>query len=238
MSNVRSHSACGPSEARPASAKASAVRRSFSEGGSRRASASGGGAPRALGDVTALLIEWRAGDNGAVEKLLPLVHAELRRIARRHMAGERPDHVLQATALVNEVYLRLVDIHRVQWQDRAHFFAMAARLMRRVLVDFARARRNPKRGGDLQRVTVVQDRPIASETPDDLIDIDDALRGLAAQYERKAQVVELRFFGGLSVEETAEVLKVSQETVMRDWKFAKNWLMRELSRTRAAGDRS
>ena len=220
VSDVRSHSARGPSKAR-----------------SRRASASGGGAPRALGDVTALLIEWRGGDKGAIEKLLPLVHGELRRIARRHMAGERPDHVLQATALVNEVYLRLVDIHRVQWQDRAHFFAMAARLMRRVLVDFARARKNQKRGGALHRVTFDQDLLAASDAPDDLIAIDDALRLLAAQYDRKSQVVELRFFGGLSVEETAEVLKISPETVMRDWKFAKNWLMRELSRTRAAAAR-
>ena len=146
------------------------------------------------------------------------------------MAGERPDHVLQATALVNEVYMRLVDIRRVQWQDRAHFFAMAARLMRRVLVDFARARKNQKRGGELRRVTFDQDLPVASGTPDDLIAIDDALRALAAQYERKSQVVELRFFGGLGVEETAEVLKISAETVMRDWKFAKNWLLRELSR--------
>jgi RNA polymerase sigma factor (TIGR02999 family) len=185
---------------------------------------------RGPSDVTALLIEWRAGDNGAVEKLLPLVHGELRRIAKRHMAGERPDHVLQATALVNEVYLRLIDIRRVQWQDRAHFFAMAARLMRRVLVDFARARDNQKRGGALHRVTFDQNLPVASDSPEDLIAIDDALRALAEQYERKAQVVELRFFGGLSVEETAEVLKISQETVMRDWKFAKNWLMRELSR--------
>ena len=187
---------------------------------------------RGPSDVTALLIEWRAGDNGAVEKLLPLVHGELKRIARRHMAGERPDHVLQATALVNEVYLKLIDIRRVQWQDRAHFFAMAARLMRRVLVDFARARNNQKRGGALHRVTFDQNLPVASDSPDDLIAIDDALKALAGQYERKAQVVELRFFGGLSVEETAEVLKISQETVMRDWKFAKNWLMRELSRNR------
>ena len=186
---------------------------------------------RGPSDVTALLIEWRAGDHGAVEKLLPLVHGELKRIAKRHMAGERPDHVLQATALVNEVYLKLIDIRRVQWQDRAHFFAMAARLMRRVLVDFARARDNQKRGGALQRVTFDQNLPVASDTPDDLIAIDDALRALAGQYERKAQVVELRFFGGLSVEETAEVLKISEETVMRDWKFAKNWLLRELSRT-------
>jgi RNA polymerase sigma-70 factor (ECF subfamily) len=186
-------------------------------------------------DVTALLIDWRGGDEGAVQKLLPLVHDELRRLARRHMAGERPDHVLQATALVNEVYLRLVDIRRVQWQDRAHFFAMAARLMRRVLVDFARAQRNQKRGGALQRVTFDQNMPVAADTPDDLIAIDDALRALTAQYERKGQVVELRYFGGLSVEETAQVLKISQETVMRDWKFAKNWLMRELSRAKSAG---
>ena len=183
-------------------------------------------------DVTALLIEWRDGDDGAVQKLLPLVHDELRRLAKRHMAGERPDHLLQPTALVNEVYLRLVDIHRIEWQDRAHFFAMAARLMRRVLVDFARAQKNQKRGGALQRVTFDQNLPIAGDTPDDLIDIDAALEALAAQHERKSQVVELRFFGGLSVEETAQVLKISPETVMRDWKFAKSWLVRELSRRR------
>ncbi len=183
-------------------------------------------------DVTALLLEWRGGDAQAVERLLPLVYDELRRLAKRQMAGEREDHVLQATALVNEVYLRLVDIRRVQWQDRAHFFAMASRLMRRVLVDFARAQRNQKRGGALQRVTFDQNMPVAADTPDDLIAIDDALRALAGQYERKAQVVELRFFGGLSVEEAAEVLQISPETVVRDWKFAKNWLMRELSRPR------
>ena len=184
--------------------------------------------------MTALLIEWRGGDAGALERLLPLVHDELRRLAKRHMAGERPDHVLQATALVNEVYLRLVDIRRVQWQDRAHFFAMAARLMRRVLVDFARARKNQKRGGALRRVTFDRTCRSRATRPDDLIAIDEALRALAVQYERKSQVVELRFFGGLSVEETAEVLKISPETVMRDWKFAKNWLLRELSRTNTA----
>ena len=172
-------------------------------------------------DVTALLIEWRGGDSAAMEKLLPLVHGELRRLAKRQMAGERPEHVLQATALVNEVYLRLVDIRRVQWQDRAHFFAMAARLMRRVLVDFARAAKEPEaRRRDPSRD--VRPEPAGRERdPEDLIAIDDALRALAAQYERKSQVVELRFFGGLSVEETAEVLKISPETVMRDWKFAK-----------------
>jgi RNA polymerase sigma-70 factor, ECF subfamily len=188
-------------------------------------------------DVTALLVEWRSGDAAAMEKLLPLVHGELRRIAARHMAGERPGHVLQATALVNEVYLRLVDIRRVHWQDRAHFFAIAARLMRRVLVDFARARKNQKRGGGLQRVTFDQNLAVASDTPDDLIAIDDALHALAAQYQRKSQVVELRFFGGLGVEETATALKISPETVMRDWKFAKNWLLRELSRPKPAAKR-
>ena len=184
-------------------------------------------------DVTALLIEWTRGDSAAIDKLLPLVHGELRRLARRQMAGERQDHVLQATALVNEVYLKLIDIRRVQWQDRAHFFAMAARLMRRVLVDFARAGKNQKRGGAMRRVTFDQDLPVVSETPEDVIAIDDALVAFAREYERKAQVVELRFFGGLSVDETAEVLKISPETVMRDWKFAKGWLLRELSRAKA-----
>jgi RNA polymerase sigma factor (TIGR02999 family) len=180
--------------------------------------------------VTALLMEWRSGSEDAAAQLLPLVHDELRRIARRHMAGERADHLLQATALVNEAYLRLVDIRSVQWQDRAHFYAMSARVMRRVLVDFARAQKNRKRGGELQRITFDQNLPVASDTPEDVIAIDDALKAFAVDYERKAQVVELRFFGGLSVEETAEVLKISQETVMRDWKFAKNWLFRELTR--------
>ena len=181
-------------------------------------------------DVTALLIEWTRGDTAAIDKLLPLVHDELRRLARRQMAGERPGHVLQATALVNEVYLKLIDIQRVQWQDRAHFFAMAARVMRRVLVDFARAGKNQKRGGAMRRVTFDQNLPVVGETSEDLIAIDEALAAFGKEYERKAQVVELRFFGGLSVEETAEVLKISPETVMRDWKFAKGWLMRELSR--------
>jgi RNA polymerase sigma-70 factor (ECF subfamily) len=185
-------------------------------------------------NVTALLLDWRSGDERAADRLLPLVHDQLRRLAKRQMAGERPDHVLQATALVNEAYLRLVDARRVRWQDRAHFFAMAARLMRRVLVDVARSEKNQKRGGALRRVTFDQNLPVASETPEDLIAIDQGLQALAAHYERKAQVVELRFFGGLSVEETAEALQISQETVMRDWKFAKNWLLRELSRQKTA----
>lgn len=187
-------------------------------------------------DVTALLQRWRGGDGRAMDELLPLVYQELRRLAKRHMGGERPGHVLQATALVNEAYVRLVDIRRIQWQDRAHFLAMAARLMRRVLVDSARAQKNQKRGGALHRVTLDGNLPVSSETPEDLLAIDEALRSLAAQYERKSQVVELRFFAGLSVEETAEVLKISAETVMRDWKFAKSWLRRELSRGRADAD--
>jgi RNA polymerase sigma-70 factor, ECF subfamily len=197
-----------------------------------------GGAPRAgarLPDVTTLLVEWRSGDERAMQELVPLVHDELRRLARRHMAGERPGHVLQATALVNEVYLRLIDIRRIAWQDRAHFFAVAARLMRRVLVDAARAQKNQKRGGALHRVTLDPNLPVASGTPEDVITIDAALEALAAGHERKARVVELRFFGGLSVDETAEVLKVSEETVTRDWRFAKAWLLRELSRTGRSG---
>jgi RNA polymerase sigma-70 factor, ECF subfamily len=191
-----------------------------------------GGQP---GNVTLLLLRWRSGDQGAVGELLPLVHDELRRLAGRHMARERPGHLLQATALVNEVYLRLVDVRRVQWQDRAHFFAMAARLMRRVLVDFARSQKYQKRGGAMHRVTFDRDLPVSADTPDDLVAIDEAMESLAAQHERKARVVELRFFGGLSVNETAEVLKVSAETVMRDWRFAKTWLMRELSRRGGVG---
>ena len=147
-------------------------------------------------DVTALLIEWRGGDDRAIEKLLPLVHDELRRLARQHMARERRDHVLQATALVNEAYLRLIDVRRVQWQDRVHFFAMASRLMRRVLVDFARAWKNQKRGGAFRRVTFDQNLLATTDAPDELIAIDDALRSLATEHERKSQVVELRFSAG------------------------------------------
>ena len=179
--------------------------------------------------VTALLLQWRGGDDAAVEALLPLVHLEMKRIARRHMAGERRGHVLQTTALVNEAYLRLVDARRVQWRDRAHFLAMAARLMRRVLVDTARAQKNQKRGGALQRITFDQELPVASDTPEDVIAIDAALEALSHAHERKARVVELRFFGGLSVEETATVMNVSQETVMRDARIARAWLKRELS---------
>jgi RNA polymerase sigma-70 factor (ECF subfamily) len=178
--------------------------------------------------VTRLLVDWTAGDDAAFQQLLPIVHGELRRLARRQMAGERPGHLLQATALVNEAYLRLVDLKHMRWQNRAHFFAMAARLMRRILVDFARSRDYQKRGGGVQQITFDESLPVSDESPIDLVALDDALHALAGVDERKSRVVELRFFGGLSVEETADVLKVSPETVKRDWKFAKNWLLREL----------
>lgn len=180
-------------------------------------------------EVTALLLAWRDGDEQALQVLLPLVHRELRQLAQRRMAGERPGHLLQPTALVNEVYMRLVDVRQVRWQDRSHFFAMTACLMRRILVDAARAQKNRKRGGAFQRVTLDLDQLATPEVRVDVIAVDTALQAMAAQFPRKATVVELRFFGGLSVEETAEALKVSPETVSRNWKFAKSWLLRVLS---------
>jgi RNA polymerase sigma factor (TIGR02999 family) len=184
---------------------------------------------RARKDVTGLLVAWGRGDESALDELMPIVHGELRRLARRLMRGERGNHTLQTTALVNEAYLRLVDISRVRWQDRAHFFAMSARLMRRILVDHARSRKYLKRGGMLRRVSL--DEALAvSERGTDLVALDDALDALAAVDPRKSQVVELRFFGGLSLEETAETLQVSAETVGRDWRLAKAWLLRELNR--------
>jgi RNA polymerase sigma factor (TIGR02999 family) len=179
-------------------------------------------------DVTGLLLAWGTGDETALERLVPLVHAELRRIARRCMAGERAGHSLQATALVNEAYLRLIDVQHVNWQNRAHFLAMSARLMRRILVDYARSRGYQKRGGLAVKVTFDEGLPVVGGRDQDLVAVDDALEALAKIDERKGKVVELRFFGGLSVEETAAVLKVSPETVMRDWKLAKAWLLSEL----------
>jgi RNA polymerase sigma-70 factor, ECF subfamily len=179
--------------------------------------------------VTALLKAWSDGDQTALEALLPLVEQELRRLARHYMRGERPGHTLQPTALVNEAYLRLVDIAHVRWQNRAHFLAVAARTMRRILVDMARAKGYQKRGG---RVPVVSldEVDVAAAGPDaDVVALHDALEALAGVDARKAHVVELRYFGGLTVEETAEVVGVAPETVMRDWKFAKVWLLRELS---------
>jgi RNA polymerase sigma-70 factor, ECF subfamily len=180
--------------------------------------------------VTQLLLAWRDGDSAAFEQLVPLVHAELRRIARRHMGHERPDHTLQATALVNEAYMKLVDLRRMRWQDRAHFFAMSARLMRRVLVDFARSRRYQKRGGGAQKVSIDDALLVVEARGDALLALDEALEALATFDARKSQVVEMRFFGGLTVEETAEALHVSVDTVMREWKLAKAWLSRKLSK--------
>ena len=178
--------------------------------------------------VTDLLLAWGHGDQSALARLMPAVHQELRRLARRQMRGERQGHTLQTTALVNEAYLRLIDLSRVRWQDRAHFFAMSARLMRRILVDHARARRYQKRGGGVANVTLDEALVVSPERGADLVALDDALEALANVDARKSQVVEMRFFGGLTVEETAEALHVSGETVMRDWRMAKVWLLREM----------
>jgi RNA polymerase sigma-70 factor (ECF subfamily) len=184
--------------------------------------------PRGRGDVTALLVAWSGGDETALEHLMPIVDAELRRVASNLMRRERAGHTLQTTAVVNEAYLRLVDLSRIRWQDRAHFFAMSARLMRRVLVDHARARRYEKRGGSRMRVSLDEAFGASQSRSSDFVALDDALNALAAVDERKARVVELRFFGGLSAEETAAMLHVSVVTVLRDWRFAKSWLLREL----------
>jgi RNA polymerase sigma-70 factor, ECF subfamily len=180
-------------------------------------------------DVTRLLVAWRNGDRGALDALTPLVYTELRRLARRHMARERrPDHTLQTTALVNEAFIRLIDLKRIAWQDRAHFFAISARLMRRILVDHARSRGYLKRGGGAKKVLLEDLEGPAAQRPVDVIALDDALEALSAIEPRKSQVVELRFFGGLTVEETAAVLDVSADTVKRDWRLARVWLRREL----------
>jgi RNA polymerase sigma factor (TIGR02999 family) len=189
-----------------------------------------------MSQVTELLLAWREGDDAALNELIPLVHDELQRIARTCMAGERPGHSLHATALVNEAYVRLVDTRRVDWQNRAHFLAMSARLMRRVLVDIARSKAADKRGGDAVRVTLGEAVDVAVEPGEDLVALEGALQALARLDERKARVIELRFFGGLSVEETASVLDVSRDTVMRDWRLAKAWLLRELQQSPAANE--
>jgi len=180
-------------------------------------------------EVTRLLQAWSEGDEGALQELMPLVYTELHRLARRYMAGERSGHTLQTSALVNEAYLRLVDVKKVNWQNRAHFFGVSAQLMRRILVDFARSRRSLKRGGEAPTVSLEEGFIVSSGRGADVVALDDALKTLAAMDPRRSRVVELRFFGGLSAEEAAEVLKVSAETVMHDWKLAKVWLLRELS---------
>ena len=183
-------------------------------------------------EVSRLLRAWSSGDEAALQTLIPLVYEELHRIARRYMGREREGHTLQTSALVNEAYLRLVDWKNVEWQNRAHFFAVSAQMMRRILVDFARDRRYVKRGGGALQVSLAEAAGMTSQRGTDLVALDDALNSLAVMDKRKSQVVELRFFGGLSVEETAEVLKVSPETIMRDWRLAKVWLLRELEKPR------
>jgi len=178
-------------------------------------------------DVSKLLRAWSDGDQNALNKLTPIVYDELRRLARRYMRRERPGHSLQTTALVNEAYMRLVDYERMQWQNRAHFFAVSAQVMRRILVEHAR-RHNLKRGGGLAHVSLEEAAIIGPEQDTDMVALDEALNSLATIDARKVQVVELRFFGGLSVEETAEVLKLSAITVKRDWRAARTWLYREL----------
>jgi RNA polymerase sigma-70 factor (ECF subfamily) len=179
--------------------------------------------------VTQLLAAWSNGDQAARDQLMPLVYDELHRLAHQYMNRERPGHTLQTSGLVNEAFLRLVDQRDVRWQNRAHFFGIAAQMMRRILVDYARNRRYAKRGGDAHKVSLDEAMIVSEERAADVVALDDALKGLAEFDLRKSQIVELRFFGGLSIDETAEVLAVSPGTVMRDWTLAKAWLRREMS---------
>ena len=185
--------------------------------------------PSPTNDVTDLLRAWNQGDKDALEKLTPLVYADLYEAARRAMSRGRRGNTLQTTALINELYVRMVDLRRVTWQNRAHFFAVCARLMRNILIDLFRSANYLKRGGGMERTTLDPSAIVSPDSRSDLVAIDEALTRLAEVDDRKSQVVELRFFGGLSVKETAEVLKVSQETVLRDWKLAKAWLLNELT---------
>jgi RNA polymerase sigma factor (TIGR02999 family) len=188
----------------------------------------------ALGhEITQLLQAWRRGDQGALDKLTPQVYRELHLAARRCMGRERDGHTLQTTALINELYVRLADLQLIDWQNRAHFFALCARQMRRILTDLARARRSHKRGEGAQAVLLDEAQVVSPQPTADLVALDDALNQLAKVDHRKSQVVVMRFFGGLSVEETAEVLKVSPDTVARDWRLAKAWLMRALSENKS-----
>ncbi len=191
--------------------------------------------PQPAGDITGLLHAWRGGDQGAFDTLIPLLERELHRIAKRCMAARPPGHTLQTTALVNEAYLRLVDGKRADCHDRSHFLAVCSQIMRHVLVDYERARQAAKRGGGVE-AALLEEAWVASPEPEaDIVAIDEALSALSEAYPRKARVVELRFFGGLSVEETAAVLEVSQDTVMRDWKFARAWLARRLGMEKEHG---
>jgi RNA polymerase sigma factor (TIGR02999 family) len=183
-------------------------------------------------EITALLIDWSNGDKAALDKLFPLVERELHRLAHSYMRKENPDHTLQTSALVNEAYLRLVDQRLTRWQNRAHFFGIAAQIMRRILLNYARDRNRMKRGGDAIQVSLSDVAVVSADKGDELLALDEALQRLAAFDERKGRVVELRYFGGMSVKETAEVLKISPVTVMRDWNIAKAWLIREIDDAR------
>lgn len=178
--------------------------------------------------VTELLIAWSNGDQAALEELMPLVYSELRRLAHHYLRRERPGHTLQTSGLVNEAFLRLVDQSHIQWQNRTHFFGISARLMRQILVDHARKQHYAKRGGDAQHIALDEAIIISNERAKEVLDLDDALKKLAEIDPRQSQIVELRFFGGLSTEETAEVLSISVSTVMRDWMVAKSWLRRAI----------
>jgi RNA polymerase sigma factor (TIGR02999 family) len=180
-------------------------------------------------DVTQILLCWSEGDTTAPDKLMPLVYEELRRLARNYLARERPDHTLQATALVHEAYLRLADESRLSWKDRAHFYGIAARLMRRILVDHARAHKAEKRGGLQQKLSLDEAQELPTRGAVELVALDSALQDFARDYPRKSEVVELKFFGGLDTKQISEVLQVSEKTVLRDWNFAKLWLCRELN---------
>ena len=179
-------------------------------------------------EITQWLVAWSHGDRAALEKLMPLVYSELHRMAKRYMARESPGHMLQTTALIHEAYLRLADQPEARWQNRAHFFGVAAQIMRHILVDYARARHRMKQGGDVEHISLDEAAVVSPEPAAELVALDDALRALAETDERKSRVVELKYFGGLSIDEMAEVLNVSPGTVMRDWSLAKAWLYRAL----------
>jgi RNA polymerase sigma factor (TIGR02999 family) len=181
-------------------------------------------------EITQLLVDWSNGDEQALERLMPLVYQELHRLAHRHFGRERAGHTLQTTALVHEAYMRMIDQREVHWQNRLHFFAVAAQMMRRILVDYARTRRFAKRGGGAQHVSIDEAMVVSDERAADVVALDEALTSLAEFDQRKSKMVELRFFGGLSIEETAEALDVSPGTVMRDWTLAKAWLQREINK--------
>jgi RNA polymerase sigma factor (TIGR02999 family) len=189
-------------------------------------------------EVTLMLQAWTAGDQSALEKLTPLVEAELRRLAHHYLARERTDHTLQTTALINEAWLRLIDWKTVSWQNRAHFFGASARLMRYILVDFVRTRKQQKRGGGAHHVSLDEAANVSADRSDDLVALDDALRALARYDPRKCQIVEMRFFGGLSVNETAEAMRLSPVTIIREWNKAKAWLYQELNPETCDGART